>query len=327
MSDDPNEEFAALYALDLLEGPEKAAFETELARDPALRHLKDELRMAAADLARLAPPAEPPPELKARILSSVAARSAAQAAPRAHRARVLPFPSLIPWAIAAGLAVGVLWTARVTLTLHSENALMRNQQQLAELDLRALRTSTEAERLVRQRQLEDAQRALADASRLVSESRQQLAQLRRDVDAAQQRFADASRQAADAGRQIALLSDRLKQESDLAQYKIATLASMLGNSPQALAVVVWNPMEQEGMLKLAKLAMPASDKDYQLWVIDPQYKDPVSAGLVSMDSATGEAHVMFKTVKPIKTVSKFAISLEQKGGMPEPQGPIVMLSE
>jgi anti-sigma-K factor RskA len=327
MSDDLNEELAALYALDLLEGAEKAAFEAELARNPALRHRKDELRTAAADLARLAPPAEPPPELKARILSSVAARSAAPAASRAHRAPVLPFASLIPWAIAACLAVGVLWTARLTLTLHSENALMRNQQQLAELDLRALRNGVEAERLVRQHELEEAQRALADASRQVNESRQQLAQLRQDVDSARQKFADATRQAADAGRQIALLSQKLKQEGDLAQYKIATLASMLGNSPQALAVVVWNPMEQEGMLKLAKLAMPASDKDYQLWVIDPQYKDPVSAGLVAMDSATGEAHVMFKTVKPIKTVAKFAISLEQKGGMPEPQGPIVMLSE
>ena len=81
------------------------------------------------------------------------------------------------------------------------------------------------------------------------------------------------------------------------------------------------------MLKVSQLAMPASDKDYQLWLIDPQYKSPVSAGIFAMDPATGEAHVKFKTDKAIDTIAKFAISLEAKGGMPEPHGPIVMLSQ
>jgi anti-sigma-K factor RskA len=91
--------------------------------------------------------------------------------------------------------------------------------------------------------------------------------------------------------------------------------------------VVWNPMEQEGMIKLAKLDLPASDKDYQLWLIDPQYPQPVSGGVVTIDPTTGEAHVMFKAVKPIASVAKFAISLEAKGGMPEPHGKIVMTIE
>jgi len=331
MIDERHEELASLYALDLLEGAERIEFEAALARDPALNTRVNELRLAAADLAHLAPAAEPPPELKARILSSLSSRSAVRPAPaptQAWRAPVLPFPSLIPWAIAACLAVGTLWTARLTWSLHAENAVMRDQQKLAELDLRTLRNGMEAERIVRQRQLEDAQRALADASRQVNESRQALAQLRQDVEAAQQKFAEATRQAADAGRQIALLNQKLKQEGDLAQFKIATLTSMLGNSPQAVAVAVWNPMEQEGMLKLAKMDMPANGMDYQLWLIGPQKNaQPISGGIVSIDPATGEAHYLFKTAKPINSVAKFAISLETKGGMPEPHGKIVMLSE
>lgn len=327
MSDETHEELAALYALDLLEGAEKSAFEAALARDDALGRQVAELRAAAADLARLAPPAEPPPELKRRILASLESRAGRGPAPRVRRAPVLAFPSLLPWAIAAGLAVAALWTTRITWTLRSENAILRDRQQLAEVNLRSLRTGMEEERIVRQRQLEDAQRALADAGRQVDASRQQLAQLQQAVDAAQQKFADAARQAEEAGRQVAELSHKLKQEGDLAQFKIATLASMLGNSPQALAVAVWNPMEQEGMLKVANLPMPASDKDYELWMMDAQYTVPVCCGVIAMDASTGEAHVMFKAMKPIKSVTKFAISLERKGGMPEPHGPIVMLSE
>jgi len=330
MIDDRHEELAALYALDLLEGAEEIAFAAKLARDPELSRRVDELRAAAADLAHLAPRAEPPPGLKDRILSSLEGRPALRAvlAPPVHRAPVLPFSSLIPWAIAAGLAVAALWTTRLTWTLRSENAVMRDEQQLADLNLRSLRTGMEAERIVRQQQLADAQRALAEASRQETETRQQLAQLRQAVDAAQQQFAEATRQAAEAGRQIAQLSQKLKKEGDLAQFKIATLASMLGNSPQALAVVVWNPMGQEGMIKLAKLEMPARGMDYQLWLIDPgEYAQPVSGGVVTMDPVTGEAHVMFKSVKPVNSVAKFAISLETKGGMPEPHGKIVMTIE
>jgi anti-sigma-K factor RskA len=330
MIDNRNEELAALYALDLLEGAEKTGFEAALARDPELRRHVEGLRAAAADLARLAPLAEPPPELKARILSSLGSRPALRAvaaAPSAHRAPLLPFSRvLIPWAIAASLAVATLWSARTAWTFRSENAVIREQQQLADLNLRSLRNGMEAERIVRQQQLADAQRALADASRQENESRQQLAQLRQDADAAQQKFAEATRQASEAGRQIAQLTQKLKKEGDLAQFKIATLASMLGNSPQALAVVVWNPMEQEGMIKLAKLDMPAAGMDYQLWLIGPDGK-PISGGVVTMNPATGEAHTMFTATQQVNTVAKFAISLEQKGGMPEPHGKIVMTIE
>ncbi len=88
MSDDLREELAALYAFDLLEGAEKSDFEAALARDPALRRRVAELRATAADLARLAPPAEPPPQLKERILSSLQAR-----VPRAPRRPAPPSSS------------------------------------------------------------------------------------------------------------------------------------------------------------------------------------------------------------------------------------------
>lgn len=130
-----------------------------------------------------------------------------------------------------------------------------------------------------------------------------------------------------AKRQIAELNLQLQDQNDLARFKIATLTSMLGNSPEAIAVAVWNPEQQQGLLSVEKLPALASDKDYQLWVIDPQYPIPVDGGVFQVDPATGHARIQFRPDKPIKTVAKFAVSLEHKGGVPKAEGPMVLLSQ
>jgi anti-sigma-K factor RskA len=134
---------------------------------------------------------------------------------------------------------------------------------------------------------------------------------RRELAARDQRVTDLTRQ--------------LATQGTLADYKIATLASLLGNSPQALAVAVWNPANQEGVLTVQKLPALAADKDYQLWVVDPQYPIPVDGGVFRVDPATGEARLNFRPNLPVKTVAKFAVSLERKGGVPKAEGPMVLI--
>jgi anti-sigma-K factor RskA len=134
---------------------------------------------------------------------------------------------------------------------------------------------------------------------------------RRELAARDQRVTDLTRQ--------------LAAQGTLADYKIATLASLLGNSPQALAVAVWNPAKQEGVLTVQKLPALAADKDYQLWVVDPQYPIPVDGGVFRVDPATGEARLNFRPNLPVKTVAKFAVSLERKGGVPKAEGPMVLI--
>ena len=131
----------------------------------------------------------------------------------------------------------------------------------------------------------------------------------------------------DSNQQVAELSAKLKEEGDLAHFKIATLASMLGNSPEALAVAVWDPALQQGVLSVSKLPALASEKDYQLWVIDKQYPSPVNAGVFVVDPVTGEAHIVFKADKHVDSIAKFAVSLERKGGVAKAEGPIVLLSQ
>ncbi|MBX3749219.1 MAG: anti-sigma factor [Opitutaceae bacterium] len=134
------------------------------------------------------------------------------------------------------------------------------------------------------------------------------------------------RELQDAAARVARIEGEMRAQGDLARFKIATLASLLGNSPQALAVAVWDPNAQEGILSVEKLPALAPDKDYQLWVIDPQYPIPVDGGVFSVDPQTGVARYQFKADKPVKTAAKFAVSLERKGGVPKAEGPMVLIS-
>lgn len=118
----------------------------------------------------------------------------------------------------------------------------------------------------------------------------------------------------------------LQQEADVAQLKISALASLLSDSPDAQAIAVWNPTQQKGVLTVSKLPALAADKDYQLWVVDPAYPNPVDGGVFTVDAETGEARIEFTPDQPINQVAKFAVSLERKGGVPKAEGPMVLLS-
>ncbi|MBI4624100.1 MAG: anti-sigma factor [Verrucomicrobia bacterium] len=130
-----------------------------------------------------------------------------------------------------------------------------------------------------------------------------------------------------AQRQLSDLTQQLKAQGDLANFKITTLASMLNNSPQALAVAVWDPARQEGILQVEKLPALATDRDYQLWVVDPQYPSPVDGGVFTVDARTGAARIPFKSKQPVKTIDAFAVTLERKGGVPKAEGPFVLLGK
>ncbi|MET0261792.1 MAG: anti-sigma factor [Rariglobus sp.] len=118
----------------------------------------------------------------------------------------------------------------------------------------------------------------------------------------------------------------LTTQADVARLKIASLTSLAGNSPEARAIAVWNPDRQEGVLVVSKLPALQIDKDYQLWVIDPQYPIPVDGGVFTVDPATGDARINFKPGKNVAAAQVFAVSLERKGGVPKAEGPMMLIS-
>jgi anti-sigma-K factor RskA len=156
----------------------------------------------------------------------------------------------------------------------------------------------------------------ADAERLRAEADAN----RRDADTLRARNAVLEAQAGSLTAQSAQLQQKLddfKKRDALAEVRIATLSAQVNALTKASAVIVWDADQQRGILKLANLPKADSGKDYQLWVIDPKYNSPVSAGVITV-GAGGTAYVSFSPTKPISAANKFAISLERAGGSPTP---------
>lgn len=118
----------------------------------------------------------------------------------------------------------------------------------------------------------------------------------------------------------------LEKKNFFAQTQIAMLSSKLDSAPKATAVVVWDAERQEGVLKVSDVPETARDRDYQLWVVDPQYKQPVDAGVFDVDRS-GATKITFKPKSKVQTAQAFAVSLERKGGVPKAEGPMVLVGK
>lgn len=122
------------------------------------------------------------------------------------------------------------------------------------------------------------------------------------------------------------LGSRLQRSEDLARLKVSALASLAGNTAEAQAIAVWDPDQQAGLLTFDKLPAIADSQDYQIWVIDPAYQNPVNGGVFHV-AADGRVALAFKPDQPVTKATAFAISLEKKGGVPKAEGPIVLLGQ
>ena len=179
----------------------------------------------------------------------------------------------------------------------------------------------------RDRQVADRERQIADVRGQLVAREQQVATLSQRIDALAGASAEVGRQLGEARQQIAKLTDDMRRQGDLANLKITALASLLKNSPQALAVAVWDPGKQEGVLNVQNLPALAANEDYQLWVVDPQYPNPLDGGVFTVEPTSGKARLQFKTKEPVGVVNAFAVTRERKGGVPKAEGPFVLLGK
>jgi anti-sigma-K factor RskA len=130
-----------------------------------------------------------------------------------------------------------------------------------------------------------------------------------------------------------LALDRVRLERELADIRAAdplmqttffTLAPSAPAPADAKATVAWQPGHQSGVIRISNLPAPQPGKDYQLWAVDAEHKDPISAGIIRVDK-NGVAQVRFKPVEKAEHVKAFAISLEREGGVPKKEGPILLV--
>lgn len=129
-----------------------------------------------------------------------------------------------------------------------------------------------------------------------------------------------------AEKMIASLGDKLHRAEDLARLKVTALASLAGNTKEAQVIAVWDPEQQLGLLTMEKLPAIADTQDYQIWIVDPAYPNPVDGGVFHV-SRDGRVILPFKPAQPVTQAAAFAISLEKKGGVPVAVGPIVLLGK
>ena len=286
MNPEEREELASLYVLGLLEGDELAAFERILATDPELVALVGELENASTILAMSVPQQRTPEALRDSVLSRI--KQEDQTSVPLPAPQVLPEPARRP----AFSFSWVPWAIAAGLTVAS--ALLWNERS---------RLSTANGELEKENQSLSARVANLDEERARLETR--LSTLESEKNELQIRVAS------------------LEGRDPLGAIQPVMLLAQPGAPPGAEVMAVWDLHRREGCLHLSGLPKPAPDKDYQLWIITPEAKQPLDAGLVSAD----KNGVPFSARQPLDRIAALAISLEPKGGSVTPQGPVIYLGK
>ncbi len=88
-------------------------------------------------------------------------------------------------------------------------------------------------------------------------------------------------------------------------------------SPDAIGRVLWDPSQKQAVFLALNLPAAPSDKDYQLWML--RGTQAVDAGIFSLD-AEGNAIFTIETIADSINLTGFAVTLEPKGGLPQPKG-------
>jgi anti-sigma-K factor RskA len=95
-------------------------------------------------------------------------------------------------------------------------------------------------------------------------------------------------------------------------------------NPVGYGKIIWDPEKGAAILQVSNLPAVPSNKDYQIWVIKD--KKPISAGVFAVnDTMSNFFKIESLAVTNPKEIAAFAVTLEPKGGMPQPTGDMYMI--
>lgn len=124
--------------------------------------------------------------------------------------------------------------------------------------------------------------------------------------------------------------DRQEQLLTVLSGREVTLVNMNGldPSPEGYGKIIWDPDQGEAVLQLANLPAPPQDKDYQLWLIKAG-QNPISAGVFNFEQPSTDLFFRVEQLneEPSEGSNTFAVTLEPKGGVPQPTGDMFLLGE
>ena len=288
MIDEGMQEQAAAYALGALNADELQAFEVSLRVDPELRALVRELRSVTEALAGTVPALEPPAAVKERLLLEIDP----QQAPGPKTTQAQPPRRALGGPVEPPVSQPVSAPGRRPAQAWIPWAVAAA---MALLSVAFLWQSTS----------------------LRSQLAAQAGRINELTTSAELAHAESA--------ELRLTVAKLRETNRLASFRIALLDSLLAGAPTAIAVSVWDNERQDGVFIVRNLKPLPSDKDYQLWIIDPKYPSPVDAGVFQVN-AKGDVREDFRAKLPIQAANQFAVTIERKGGAAVPNTKAMVLA-
>ena len=131
-------------------------------------------------------------------------------------------------------------------------------------------------------------------------------------------------------RRLLAVEDELTRKTELLKVLQSprievVLMNGLEVNPAGYGKIILDPEKRTAILQISNLPAVPQDKDYQLWVIKD--KKPISAGVFTPKAPEREAFFKIDQLVEVnkRTISAFAITLEPKGGVPQPTGKMYMI--
>ena len=98
-----------------------------------------------------------------------------------------------------------------------------------------------------------------------------------------------------------------------------------GPQPDARARVFWSARARRGIILASNLAPLPPDRQYELWVF--LKGKPVNAGVFDADPSGRALFESTEFPQPDASAEAFAVTVEPRGGVPAPTGPIVLVGK
>lgn len=97
-------------------------------------------------------------------------------------------------------------------------------------------------------------------------------------------------------------------------------------NPAGYGKIIWDPVRKVAILQVSKMPAAPMDRDYQLWYLDKD-KKPVSAGLFTVADVNENFFSVTEVPLPdsVQDITAFAVTIEPKGGVPQPTGDMYLL--
>lgn len=132
---------------------------------------------------------------------------------------------------------------------------------------------------------------------------------------------------------ITELQDELERQDQLLNVLAAREVELvimggLDPSPDGFGKILWDTENRQAVLQLANLPAPPDDKDYQLWLIKDG-QNPIPSGVFSFNQSSTDLFFRVEHIEedPSPVSNTFAVTLEPKGGMPQPTGDMFLLGQ